>query len=75
MNKLKSITNQVKDDEMPLASYDAAQKARLSKGKSMITDWAQNTKDSLEQIGHNEKSKETDRYNFKVIFYAEKCCQ
>ncbi|HUN03100.1 MAG TPA: heme-binding domain-containing protein [Niabella sp.] len=52
LSKLKSIASQVKDDEMPLASYTMLhRKARLTKEqKALITDWAQNTKDNLEQI-------------------------
>ena len=52
LSKLKSIVSQVKGDEMPLASYAMLhRKARLTKEqKALITDWAQNTKDNLEQI-------------------------
>lgn len=51
LSKLKSIVSQVKDDEMPLASYAMLhRKARLTKEqKALITDWTQNAKDSLEQ--------------------------
>ena len=50
-SKLKSIASQVKDDEMPLASYAFLHKnARLTKEqKALIIDWALNAKDSLEQ--------------------------
>ncbi len=50
-SKLKSIASQVKDDEMPLASYTMLHKnARLTKDqKALIVDWALNAKDSLEQ--------------------------
>jgi hypothetical protein len=52
LSKLKSIVSQVKGDEMPLASYAILhRKARLTKEKkALITDWAQNTKENLEQI-------------------------
>ena len=52
LSKLKSIASQVKDDEMPLASYTMLHKnARLTKEqKALIIDWAQNAKDNLEQI-------------------------
>ena len=51
LSKLKSIASQVKDDEMPLASYTMLHKnARLTKEqKLLIIDWAQKAKDSLEQ--------------------------
>lgn len=50
-SKLKSIASQVKDDEMPLASYAFLHKnARLTKEqKALIIDWALNAKDSFEQ--------------------------
>lgn len=50
-SKLKSIASQVKDDEMPLASYSMLhKKARLTKEqKALIIDWALHAKDSLEQ--------------------------
>ena len=50
-SKLKSIASQVKDDEMPLASYKMLHKnSRLTKEqKIIIIDWALNEKDSLEQ--------------------------
>lgn len=50
-SKLKSIASQVKDDEMPLASYAFLHKnAKLTKEqKALIIDWALNAKDSLEQ--------------------------
>lgn len=50
-SKLKSIASQVKDDEMPLASYAFLHKnARLTKEqKALIIDWALQAKDSLEQ--------------------------
>ena len=51
LSKLKSIASQVKDDEMPLASYTMLHKnARLTKEqKALIIDWALQAKDSLEQ--------------------------
>ena len=51
-SKLKSIASQVKDDEMPLASYTMLHKdAKLTKEqKALIINWALHTKDSLEQI-------------------------
>ena len=50
-SKLKSIASQVKDDEMPMASYLLMHKnARLTKEqKTLIIDWALQAKDSLEQ--------------------------
>ena len=50
-SKLKSVASQVKDDEMPMASYLLMHKnARLTKEqKTLIIDWALNAKDSLEQ--------------------------
>lgn len=50
-SKLKSIASQVKDDEMPLASYMMLhKKAKLTKEqKGLIIDWALQAKDSLEQ--------------------------
>ena len=50
-SKLKSIVSQIKDDEMPLASYTMLHKnAKLTKEqKALIIDWALNAKDSLEQ--------------------------
>lgn len=50
-SKLKSIASQIKDDEMPLASYTFLHKnARLIKEqKALIVDWALNAKDSIEQ--------------------------
>lgn len=50
-SKLKSIASQIKDDEMPLASYTMLHKnAKLTKEeKALIIDWALNAKDSLEQ--------------------------
>ena len=50
-SKLKSISNQVKDGDMPLYSYTIMHKnARLAKEqKQLIIEWAQKTKDSLEQ--------------------------
>ncbi len=49
ISKLKSIVNQIKDDEMPLSSYKWMHKnARLSKeGKDLIIDWMNKTADSL----------------------------
>ncbi len=51
-SKLKAIASQIKDGEMPLYSYTIIHKnARLSKEeKSLIIDWAQNAKDSLDKI-------------------------
>jgi len=51
-SKLKAIADQIKDGEMPLSSYTLIHKnARLSKEeKSLIIDWAQNAKDSLDKI-------------------------
>ncbi|GGD13159.1 heme-binding domain-containing protein [Hyunsoonleella pacifica] len=48
-SKLKSIINQVKDDEMPLASYTLIHKdARLSKSeKTLIIDYVKNLKENL----------------------------
>jgi hypothetical protein len=50
-SKLKAIANQVKDGDMPLYSYTMMHKdARLTREqKKLIIDWAQKTKDSLEQ--------------------------
>ena len=50
-SKLKSIAGQVKENEMPLASYTMLHKnARLTKHqKALIIDWALQAKDSLEQ--------------------------
>jgi hypothetical protein len=50
-SKLKSIANQVKDGDMPLYSYTIMHKnARLIKEqKQLVIEWAQKTKDSLEQ--------------------------
>ena len=51
-SKLKAIATQIKDGEMPLFSYTILHKnARLSKDeKSLIINWAQNAKDSLDKI-------------------------
>lgn len=50
-SKLKAIANQVKDGDMPLYSYTIMHKdARLTREqKQLIIDWAQKTKDNLEQ--------------------------
>lgn len=50
-SKLKAIANQIKDGDMPLYSYTIMHKnARLTKEqKQLIIEWAQKTKDSLEQ--------------------------
>ncbi len=50
-SKLKSIQSQVRDGDMPLYSYTLLhKKARLTdEQKQFIIDWAQKTKDSLEQ--------------------------
>ena len=49
ISKLKEIANQIKDDEMPVASYKAMhKKANLSKEeKILIIDWMNKTADSL----------------------------
>ena len=49
ISKLKGIANQIKDDEMPIASYKMMHKnARLSKEqKDLIMDWMNKTADSL----------------------------
>ncbi len=49
ISKLKSIANQVKDEEMPLTSYKwMHKKANLSKEeKALIIDWMQHKADSL----------------------------
>ena len=49
ISKLKGIANQIKDDEMPVASYKAMhKKANLSKEeKILIIDWMNKTADSL----------------------------
>ena len=49
ISKLKGIANQIKDDEMPIASYKMMhKKARLSKEqKDLIMDWMNKTADSL----------------------------
>lgn len=49
VSKLKEIANQIKDDEMPIASYKMMHKnARLSKEeKSLIINWMNKTADSL----------------------------
>lgn len=46
---LNNISNQIKDDEMPLSSYKLMHpKARLSKEeKTMLTNWLQATADSI----------------------------
>lgn len=48
-SKLKSIISQVKDDEMPLASYTLIHKdAKLSKSeKTLINDYMKNLKENL----------------------------
>jgi len=50
--KLKFITSQIKEGEMPLSSYTLLHKnAGLSKEeKALLIDWAQKTKDHLEKI-------------------------
>ena len=52
ISKLKEILNQIKDDEMPIASYKAMHtKANLTKEeKSLIMDWMNKTVDSLSAI-------------------------
>ena len=49
ISKLKDIANQIKDDEMPIASYKLMHPdARLSQAeKKMIIDWINATADSL----------------------------
>ena len=49
ISKLKGIANQIKDDEMPLASYKMMHsKATLTKEeKALIMDWMNKTADSL----------------------------
>ena len=49
ISKLKGIANQIKDDEMPLASYKIMHSyAKLSKEqKSLIMDWMNKKADSL----------------------------
>jgi len=51
-SKLKAIADQIKDGEMPLNSYTIIHKnAGLTiQQKKLITDWAQNAKDSLDKI-------------------------
>ena len=51
-SKLKAIADQVKDDEMPLASYRFIHKnSRLSKEeKTILITWARNASDSLDKI-------------------------
>ena len=51
-SKFKSIASQIKDGEMPLASYTLIHRnARLTtEQKKLIIDWAQNAKDSLDKI-------------------------
>lgn len=51
ISKLEGIANQIKDDEMPLASYKLMHSnAQLSKEqKSIIIDWINKTTDSLSQ--------------------------
>jgi uncharacterized membrane protein len=49
ISRLKGIANQIKDDEMPIASYKAMhKKANLTKEeKILIIDWMNKTADSL----------------------------
>ena len=49
VSKLRGIANQVKDDEMPLASYKSMhEKANLNVDeKSLIVNWMNNTADSI----------------------------
>lgn len=49
ISKLKEISNQIKDDEMPLTSYKLIHKnARLSQNeKALLINWMQKTADSL----------------------------
>ncbi len=48
-SKLKEISNQIRDDEMPISSYKMMhKKANLTKEeKGLIIDWMTNTADSL----------------------------
>jgi hypothetical protein len=48
-NKLRSIVNSIRDDEMPLSSYKLMHKSvRLSNDdKALIIDWTTKTKDNL----------------------------
>lgn len=48
-NKLKSIENSIKDEDMPLSSYTLIHKnAILSQAeKALVMDWARKTRDSL----------------------------
>lgn len=50
ISKLKEIVNQLKDDEMPLASYKLLHSnARLSpENKKLLTEWLTATSDSLQ---------------------------
>lgn len=52
LSKLKAISESIKDGSMPLSSYTLIhQSAKLSaEDKRMITDWAENAKDSLTKI-------------------------
>ncbi|MES1181784.1 MAG: heme-binding domain-containing protein [Flavobacterium sp.] len=46
ISKLKEIANQIKDDEMPISSYNAMHKeANLT--KKIIIDWINKTADNL----------------------------
>ena len=49
ISKLKEISNQIKDDEMPITSYKLMHKsARLSQDeKALLMNWLQNKADSL----------------------------
>ena len=49
ISKLKEISNQIKDDEMPISSYKLMHKnARLSQNeKFLLMNWMQKTADSL----------------------------
>jgi activator of HSP90 ATPase len=52
ISKLKGIANQIKNDEMPLASYKILHSnAKLSRGqKKIVIDWISKTADSLSTI-------------------------
>jgi len=56
-NKLKAIINQIKDDEMPIASYTFIHKsANLSKTEKLeLLTWMKELKNSRKQYSNNEK--------------------
>lgn len=53
ISKLKAITNQIEDDEMPLKSYKLLhKKARLSdQEKKLMVGWMRNKADSISNVG------------------------